>query len=135
MKKRGTAAVLGAALLLSALCAVSGKLLFLALLASALLLGTAILPEARGRENCVMFALLAVSSVPADLYLVYSALNSELVWEFSEGKTFVLILMAPILYAVLFSVEQIVMGVVVRLIWPRQSVAEIKVVEPGEECE
>lgn len=106
--------------ILSALFAATGKLWILAVYMAALLLGITVIPDFHGKENCAMYALLSLSSIPANLAMVIGAVNSELVENMSGGIFFVTLLWGVLLYAMIFSLEQIAMGVLVRIIWPIQ---------------
>ena len=77
-----------------------------------------ITPSFRGHESLWMFILVAVSSIPPNL--------SVLLWMFEHMDfmfdTFFILMVfrAAIGYTVLFSIEEVVMGLITRLIWKKQ---------------
>lgn len=76
-----------------------------------------IVPAFKGRENLWMFIFVAISSVPLNIYIL-TFVNE---WELLFGTIFVLgILKCILYYVILFSVEEIIFGVITRLIWRKQ---------------
>lgn len=76
-----------------------------------------VVPSFKGRENVWMFIFVAVSSIPLNIYVLI--LVNE--WGFLFGSMFILgILRSVLFYVMLLSLEEIIMGVVTRLIWKRQ---------------
>ena len=86
-------------------------------LVPALFLAAAVLPAARGHENLWMFLLVASAAVPLNLRAVLLALDLP---PLSAGPAPVTWLRGLVLALVLFSAEELVLGLAARLIWPRQ---------------
>lgn len=74
----------------------------------------------RGRENCSIFALVAVTAIPANLRIVIAALCTEIMGIITRGNIVFVALWGILIYAVLFSFEQIVFALIVRVFWPTQ---------------
>ena len=81
-----------------------------------------VVPTCKGRETVWMFTVVAFSSVPINIYILL--LMNKLGVLF--GSMPILgVLRCILYYAVLLSVEEIVMGVVTRLIWRKQYKVEL----------
>lgn len=109
------------ALGMSALLSVIAVLTHSAILFAALLLSNFIIvggvPDFKGHENVWMFIVVAISSIPLNIYIL--ALINECGFLF--GSMFLLgILRCISYYSILFSVEEVIMGVITRMIWRRQ---------------
>jgi len=104
----------------SALVAISAQIPVFSIYFAAVLLSIAIVPGFKGRENCSLFALLAVTAIPANLRAVLMAVHADVVTVIIQGKTVINVMVGIIFYALLFSLEQIFFGVIVRTVWPRQ---------------
>ena len=104
----------------SALVAISGWMPVFWIYIAAVLLSITIVPGFKGRENCSLFALLAVTVIPANLRAVLMALHADVVTVIVQGKTVISVMVGIMFYALLFSLEQIIFGVIVRTVWPRQ---------------
>lgn len=120
LNHRGMAVFFVLPCVLSALTAATGKLTLFLLYLASLLLSVAVTPGFRGRENRAMFAVLAVSSIPADLCTVLYALKTDFMRSLSQDMAVIGFLWGVLLYALLFSLEQVAMGVVTRALWPSQ---------------
>ena len=104
----------------SALVAISSWMPVFWIYIAAVLLSITIVPGFKGRENCSLFALLAVTAIPANLRAVLMALHADVVTVIVQGKTVISVMVGIMFYALLFSLEQIILGVIVRTVWPRQ---------------
>lgn len=76
-----------------------------------------VVPLFRKRESLYMFILVAVAGLPINIRLSYWLVSEELI---SSGFLIGNILWGALLYCVFFSVEEIVFGVVTRMIWKKQ---------------
>lgn len=75
------------------------------------------IPVFKGYESVWMFIFVSISSIPLNVYIL-SLINE---WGFLfDTILFLGILRAVLYYAVLFSIEQIIMGVVTRIVWKKQ---------------
>lgn len=87
------------------------------LLPIALLIAVALTPWARKRENIWMFLLVAVSGIPVNIVLIRWLLGLSVF----ETHFFVLAFFRSVaLYLILFSMEELILGVVTRMIWKKQ---------------
>lgn len=94
------------------------NLWWLHLVAIGLLLAVAgILPAARKRENVFAFVMTAVTLVPLNIKAVMQMMSWGL---FEEYPGVIQVCWAFILYEILFSVEEILLGFAARLLWPKQ---------------
>lgn len=87
------------------------------LLPITLLIAVALTPWAKKRENTWMFLLVAVSGIPVNVVLIR--------WLFElpifESHFFLLTLFRGVaLYIMLLSAEELILGVVTRMIWKNQ---------------
>lgn len=102
---------------LSTMAVLKRSMILLALLIVIHFVILRVVPSFKGRENVWMFIFVAVSSIPLNIYVLI--LVNE--WGFLFGSMFILgILRSVLFYVMLLSLEEIVMGVVTRLIWKRQ---------------
>lgn len=76
-----------------------------------------VVPLFRKRESLYMFILVAVAGLPINIRLSYWLVSEELI---SSGFLIGNILWGALLCCVFFSVEEIVFGVVTRMIWKKQ---------------
>ena len=74
-------------------------------------------PVFKGRENLWMFIAVAISSIPVNVLAVISLWRYDIAEEIGMLNS---VLLCILYYAVLFSIEEIVMGLITRLIWKRQ---------------
>lgn len=75
------------------------------------------IPVFKGYESVWMFIFVSISSIPLNVYIL-SLINE---WGFLfDTILFLGILRTVLYYAVLFSIEQIIMGVVTRIVWKKQ---------------
>lgn len=90
-------------------------LLLLCVLSLFVIVGT--VPLFRKRESLFMFILVAVAGLPVNIRLAYWLVFDGI---FSSGLLIGDILWVAFLCCVLFSVEEIVFGVITRMIWKKQ---------------
>ena len=76
-----------------------------------------LLPICRRRENLSMFLLVAIAGLPLNAYLIWYAFRIEL---FVSELMACNVITAFIAFCMLFSIEEIVFGVITRFIWKRQ---------------
>ena len=115
--------VINALFLISSLAIVlySGKLIHVCLLLAAVFLFVAYSSECRGAENIWIFMLIAIGFIPLNI-----ALEMQL-YEYVSllaGGPIGKILSGIILYAILFSLEEIIAGLIGRIIWREQRMDE-----------
>lgn len=115
--------VVNALFLISSLAIVmySGKLIQVCLLFAAVFLFVAYSSECRGVENIWIFMLIAVGFIPVNIALemqLYEYIS--LLADGPIGK----ILSVIIHYAILFCLEEIVAGLIGRIIWREQRMDE-----------
>ena len=102
---------------LSLATVISKSLILPAVLVLAHFVVLKIAPAFRGYENVWMFIFVGISSIPLNVYVLTLMNDHELIFE----PMFVLgILRCILYYSVLFSIEEIIMGIVTRLIWRKQ---------------
>lgn len=76
-----------------------------------------LVPSYKRRENLWMFLIVAISGIPVNIVLILGVLDFGLMEHmFLIGR----ILWCCILYSCLFSIEEILFGIVTRRIWKRQ---------------
>lgn len=76
-----------------------------------------VIPGFKRRENVWMFILVAVTSIPINIFILMQLSRVEMLF----NSLFVLgVLRCVLYYCVLFSIEEIVMGILTRLLWKRQ---------------
>jgi hypothetical protein len=75
-------------------------------------------PVCKRRESLWMFLLVALSTIPLNLHLL--AEYGDLVGVSRNSGIIALSLLSIIWYDVLLSVEEIIMGIITRLIWKKQ---------------
>jgi len=74
-------------------------------------------PVFKGKENVWMFVFVAISSIPINFYIML-LLNK---WDLLFTSFFALgVLRCILYYLVLFSMEEIIMGITTRVIWRKQ---------------
>lgn len=81
-----------------------------------------VVPIFKKRENLWMFLLVAVTAIPINVNLIYSFVNMGYL---KELNWFRIILWIFLIYCILFSIEEIVFGVITRFIWRKQYKAKI----------
>lgn len=94
--------------------------LLLAVLSLFVIVGT--VPLFRRRESLYMFIFVAIAGVPINIGLSYWLVSEGLV---SAGFVIGDILWGMLLCCVFLSVEEIIFGVVTRMIWKRQYVIKM----------
>lgn len=75
-----------------------------------------VLPFCRKRENLYMFTFCALTMIPINILMI-QAVSPFL---FSDESALRVTMWSVILFFVFLSVEEIILGVLTRLIWPRQ---------------
>lgn len=76
-----------------------------------------IVPAFRKRENVWMFILVAVTSIPINIFILLQLNRIDMLF----NSLFVLgVLRCVLYYSVLFSIEEIIMGLITRLLWKKQ---------------
>lgn len=83
----------------------------------ALLIILWIIPLCKGRESLFAFLIVALMGVPINVKVIAFLWDYELV-----GDPFLVsgVLWSVVLLGILFSIEQIMIGVLVRCLWPKQ---------------
>lgn len=76
-----------------------------------------IVPMFRKRESLYMFILVAIAGLPINIRLSYWLVSKGFI---SSGFLVGDIIWGVLLYCISFSVEEIVFGVITRMIWRRQ---------------
>lgn len=99
----------------------SGKLIQVCLLFAAVFLFVAYSSECRGTENIWIFMLIAIGFIPLNIALEMQLY--EYVYLLASGPIGK-ILSVIILYAILFSLEEIIAGLIGRIIWREQRMDE-----------
>lgn len=77
-----------------------------------------LVPLFNGRENLWMFVTVALSAVPVNVKLLLSL--GEFGGVFFPSLLPFAILRGVLYYCILFAMEEIIMGVITRLIWKKQ---------------
>jgi len=75
-------------------------------------------PHFKGRESLWMFLMTALSSIPFNIGLLIKMADYGAI--FYPSLLPLSILSGALYYIILFSVEEVVMGIITRLIWKRQ---------------
>lgn len=75
------------------------------------------LPFSKKHENLWVFLLASISGMPINLHLVVGAVNAGLL---ASDMRILAVVRATVLYMVLFSIEQLVLGYIARRIWRKQ---------------
>lgn len=102
---------------LSIVGAIRHSPILIVLVPIALLISVALTPWARKRENIWMFLLVAVSGVPVNIIVIRWLLGLTVF----ETHFFVLAFFRSVaLYLMLLSMEELILGVVTRMIWKNQ---------------
>lgn len=109
------AGVLPAVLSVAFLVNQSWLILLLCVLSLFIMVG--IVPVFKRRESLYMFILVGIAGLPINVRLSYWLVSEEFI---SSGFLVGNILWVALLCCVFFSVEEIVFGVVTRLIWKKQ---------------
>ena len=120
LRRRGLCHTLAVPSAFSMLYATTGKIFFLLPFAASSLFFLYLTPAFRRKENRIAFATLAIASIPINLRVTAIISHSEIVQIISGGHSAIKVLIALLLFGTLFSVEQVVTGVIVRIIWPDQ---------------
>lgn len=89
----------------------------LALCVLSLFVLLAVVPLFKKRESLCMFLLVAAAGLPLNIKLAYLFIIE---WDMGLGYFFCDLCYGLLICCVLFSVEEVVLGVVTRLIWRRQ---------------
>ncbi len=108
---------LGIPLVFSASLVVKRSLVLFVFFILAHFLVLKLVPEFRGRESIWMFIMVAFSSIPVNALMI-TILNK---WGLVFGSFAVVgIIRCIFYYVILFSAEEIVMGVLTRMLWKKQ---------------
>lgn len=91
--------------------------LFLLICVLSLFIIVGIVPVFKRRESLYMFILVAVAGLPINIRLSYWLVAEEFI---SSGFLIGNILWGALLCYVFFSVEEIVFGIITRMIWKKQ---------------
>lgn len=75
------------------------------------------IPVFKSYENIGMFVLVAFSSIPINIYIVKLLLNMILLVEIAP---FISALKGILYYMVVLSIEEVIMGILTRVIWKNQ---------------
>ena len=90
---------------------------FLVMLVLSLFVIIGAVPIFKKRENMWMFLLVAFTSIPTNIYVIYLTLSLE---SFENYFSFMMVLWGILLYCILLSIEEIVFGLITRIIWRKQ---------------
>ncbi len=90
-------------------------MLFICILAHFVILK--ISPIFKQYENLVMFIIVAFSSIPINIY-IFNRLN--VIWRLLDSFFLIEFLRGALCYVVLLSIEEVVMGILTRVIWRNQ---------------
>ena len=105
-------------LLLSALFAIFESVIAAVLWPISVILVIILVPAFDKRENLWTFLCVALSGIPANVYIIGRMM--EWAWVIiPDAKVFYILYMA-LFYSLLFSIEEIVFGTVIRFFYPRQ---------------
>ena len=72
-------------------------------------------PAFKKRENLWMFIIVTFSTIPINIYAINLCADF-----FADSYKFMAIIRVSVIYVVLFSIQQLVMGILTRIIWKRQ---------------
>lgn len=89
----------------------------LLLLPVSLFITVTLTPWARKRENILMFLLVAVSGIPVNLILIRWFLGLSI---FESPLIILTFFRGVVLYIMLLSMEELILGIITRLIWQNQ---------------
>lgn len=104
-------------LLFSLLFAVFGSVIAAILWVVSVFAVISFVPVFDRRENLWTFLCVALSGIPANIFLIGRIMEWDYFF-FTEG--FLFVLYSVMLYFLLFSIEEIAFGVVIRFFYPRQ---------------
>lgn len=93
----------------------SGLILLFCVLSLFIIVG--VVPVFKRRESLYMFILVGIAGLPINLRLSYWLVSEEFI---SSGFLLGNILWVALLCCIFFSVEEIVFGILTRLIWKKQ---------------
>lgn len=104
-------------ILFSLICVIAHSFGLISLLPVVLIVSIALNPYSRKYENIWMFVLVAIASIPVNVMFIKNL--SELF--FDEVLIFPLILFrSAALYVMFLSLEELLLGIVARVIWKEQ---------------
>lgn len=95
----------------------SGEVFFLIISIIFLFLVVGTVPLFRKRENLWMFLLISAAAPPVNIMFSYFIVNEEY---FSLGYLLLNVLCVLLFSCIMFSIEQIIFGILARRIWKRQ---------------
>lgn len=93
----------------------SNSLLIICVLSLFIIVGT--MPLFRKAESLWMFILVAIAGVPVNAGMSYYIMSTEIITCESIVSSFA---WGVMLFCVMFSIEEIIFGVITRLIWRKQ---------------
>ncbi len=102
---------------LSLIAALKTSLLFLGLTVVSLFVAIWILPYVKRRENIWMFVLSAACFIPVNIQVVILVMTS---FFFKDEPIVLSVLQGLLYYFILFSFEEILLGLITQRIWKRQ---------------
>ncbi|MCM1392366.1 MAG: hypothetical protein NC185_06300 [Ruminococcus sp.] len=93
------------------------SIVLLIVMIASMFLVIAVMPICRKMENMWMFLLVAMVGIPINIFVIYYIILSDFLGiDFFIGK----LLWSTLLYCIFFSIEQIIFGVLARIIWKKQ---------------
>lgn len=112
----------GNMLIISGVAARTMSLFWVAVLIASVLFIVAIVPWCRQHENMWLFVLTAIGSVPININLTRLIIDIGI---FETGVPILGVLVTSVeIYLLLLGIEEIVIGVLGRIIWKRQKTME-----------
>jgi hypothetical protein len=118
--RKHSAIVLTLPCIMSVLVAIIQTLPVTLVYIASLLFSISIISRFRKRESISMFAVVSISSIPANIGVTIHLVSTEFVQIMSHDLAVIGILWGILIFALLFSLEQIFMGIIVRMLWPIQ---------------
>lgn len=102
---------------LSFFVAARQSILLLSLCIISMFVIVGIVPLFKRRENLWMFLLVGITGIPINLWFAYQFMATGY---FDDGFIASRIVLTLLLYFVLFSIEELALGILTRIIWPKQ---------------
>lgn len=96
--------------------ACSGSVILMAVGVLLLFALVALLPVCRKRENLWMFSFAAITMIPVNIYIL---IKLDL-YDYSGASILRTVMWCILILGILTAVEEIVLGLITRLIWNRQ---------------
>lgn len=106
-------ALIAVPIVLPIIAASKGSIIFSLLSILLMVIDIAALPICKNNENVWTFFMIALTVTP---------INIRIIVHFIQGNVnlFIGIVMGLLLYFIMLSIEEIIAGVIVRIIWPKQ---------------